>query len=253
MREVAHGVPGARSSNPAGRGKKALPRPGCPRSETCTVDWRATATVILKRPLAQLAFIPRKEAPMLAFATIALALLSAPPCTLHASLIPSCQEQETIDPCSNLIRAWVDPEFGVDGPSMATTGSPLLFFPQVNDIDAPFRTIQYAINALEHHLVSAFNAGNPAVQGLVYALPGIYGPSGNGEFFPIHMRDRVHVQGQGARGCVIRGLAIPGSYTPTAFVFPVGFLRRWMPKSWSISPGQADPPADSWCPSLGQR
>ena len=64
--------------------------------------------------------------------------------------IAAAQELDVIDPCGHLIRAWVDPVFGVDGTGIHLPGSSLLFFAQVNDPDAPFKTIQYAVDAVEH-------------------------------------------------------------------------------------------------------
>ncbi len=95
--------------------------------------------------------------------------------------------------------------FGVDNAGRIIPGSPTLFFLQVDDRTAPFKTLQFAIDAVEHHLVTTFNAGVTDIQGLVYAMPGLYGPAGNGEIFPVKMRDRVHLRGQGARACVLRG------------------------------------------------
>ena len=144
-------------------------------------------------------------------------LLIAFPCTGSAWNQGSGSET----PCSHLIRAWVDPVFGVDGLGVGSSGTPIQFFAQVDDATNPFKTIQAAIDAVEHHLVTSFNAGNTQVEGIVYAMPGWYGPHppnssfGNGERLPIIMRDRVHVRGQGGRGCVIRGLGISGSFDPT--------------------------------------
>lgn len=60
------------------------------------------------------------------------------------------------------------------------------------------------------------------IQGLVTALPGVCGlanqgsngPKSSGDTLPIVMRDRVHVQGVGARRCVLRGVGEPGQTQP---------------------------------------
>ena len=140
-----------------------------------------------------------------------------PPCVAN----PAASQQSDIpDPCGHLIRAWVDPVFGVNGQPVAIPGGPLPIFLQVDDISAPFKTIQYAIDAVETHLVGRFNAGDSAIEGIVYALPGLYAAAGNGEVLPINMRDRAHLQGQGARGCVIRGDGVP--VQPTRYFLPYG-------------------------------
>jgi len=112
----------------------------------------------------------------------------------------------------------------MDLPWVATPGSPSAS-PQVNDSTAPFRTLQAAIDAVFTHQ-GAFHTPNVPTQGIVYALPGIYGPSGSGDLFPILMRDRVNVQGLSTRGCVLRELssthALPTSPAIEAFWPAVG-------------------------------
>ena len=100
--------------------------------------------------------------------------------------------------------AWVDPANGTDTGNLAS---------QVNDPDQPFQKLQSAIDACWN-----FIQDNPAVaRGIVYALPGTYGPRNQGcnggaasdDSFPILMRDRVSVQGMGARRCILRGVDSP--------------------------------------------
>ncbi len=127
--------------------------------------------------------------------------------TLAFAMVIALQGQETADPCGGVTAlAWVDPVFGVDGPVIVqANGFPLSM--QVNDPTAPFKTLQAAIDAVFSQQNIYWQASVPT-QGIVYALPGIYGPAdggGNGDTLPIKMRDRVNVQGAGARGCVIRG------------------------------------------------
>ncbi len=97
-------------------------------------------------------------------------------------------------------RVWVHPSDGFD--PVDATQAPLY----VNDSSRKFRTLGAAIRVAYDHLVQNYHAtNNPEQYAVVYALPGTYSPSTNGEVFPVEMRDRVHVQGVGARRCVIRG------------------------------------------------
>lgn len=112
-----------------------------------------------------------------------------------------------------LARVWVHPTDGAD---------PLLTdeHAYVNDPSLKFKTLQAAIDALQRHLAANYEKDeNPDEQGLVIALPGLYGPHGaalsSNESLPIVMRDRVHVRGVGARRCVIRGVGQPN--TPSLF------------------------------------
>ncbi len=68
------------------------------------------------------------------------------------------------------------------------------------DPAGPYRTINAAIDAAFAQLPADLTK-----QALVQCMPGRYSPSTNGEAFPIRMRRRVHVQGTGAKECVIRG------------------------------------------------
>jgi len=94
----------------------------------------------------------------------------------------------------------------------------------INDPSLKFKTLQAGIDAMQRHLANEYDAvTNPNEQGIVYALPGLYGPFGPGvssdDQLPIRMRDRVHVQGAGARQCVIRGASTIGqAVTNTATV-----------------------------------
>lgn len=99
---------------------------------------------------------------------------------------------------------WVHPSDGVDTTDLA------LALTYVNDPSQKFRTLQCAIDFLQVYLALEYDAvDNDQQQGIVYALPGTYGPTVNGpasgDTLPIRMRDRVHVQGVGARRCTIRG------------------------------------------------
>lgn len=108
------------------------------------------------------------------------------------------------NPCPEptVVRAWVDSYYGHDGTAM------------VGDPNLPFGTIQAGIDAL---------AFDPAVsqgiaEGLLHVMPGIYSsdasqsllvpmsPSANQnvETFPIRMRNRVSIQGTGAKECVVQ-------------------------------------------------
>ncbi len=97
-------------------------------------------------------------------------------------------------------RAWVHPSDGVDPTS---PGQRLGY---INEPSLKFRTVNAAIDAVHEYLTVNHDATeNPDQHGVVYALPGVYSSTSNGEVLPIVMRDRVHVQGVGARRCVIRG------------------------------------------------
>lgn len=96
------------------------------------------------------------------------------------------------------VRAYVDPGLGSD-----LTG-------QVNNPALPYQTIQQAIDDCHVATVAALWV-NPNTEGIVYCMPGVYGPSNNNNF-PIYMRDRVHVQGQGFRRTVLRGVDANNRY-----------------------------------------
>lgn len=107
-------------------------------------------------------------------------------------------------PVPSNAAVWVHPSDGFDDPDLAVALS------YVNDPSQKFRTLQYAIDVAQRFLIQEHDAvDNPTQQAIVYALPGTYGPSthgpASGDTLPILMRDRVHVQGLGARRCTIRG------------------------------------------------
>ncbi len=105
--------------------------------------------------------------------------------------------------CGALYPAWVNPTHGND-----TTG-------QVGNRSLPFKTLQLAIDRVQAHIMANAPVVFPVTeygQGIVYAMPGLYGSHfvgttemGSGDVLPIRMKDRVHVQGLGARRCIIRG------------------------------------------------
>lgn len=97
---------------------------------------------------------------------------------------------------------WVHPSDGMDPDLNDQTQ----WLPYINDSSLKFRTLGVAIEASYQFLVLQYDAAtNPDQYAVVYALPGAYSSVTNGEALPIQMRDRVHVQGVGARRCVIRG------------------------------------------------
>jgi hypothetical protein len=107
------------------------------------------------------------------------------------------------------IEVWVDPVNGVDPSAGSTTAQQFLW---INDPNYMFKTMQRAIDVAHHYLRSNYDpANNPNEHAIVWALPGLYGPWGansSGDPLSIYMRDRVHVQGMGARRCVIRGITL---------------------------------------------
>lgn len=109
--------------------------------------------------------------------------------------------QTSIDPilytgdCTHAVRAYVEVSRGDD--TTALVGVARL----------PFQTLQAAIDAVYIEVQNRL-ATDPLAFGVVHALPGVYGPTGNQantDLLPILMRDRVNVRGAGARRCVIRG------------------------------------------------
>jgi len=93
---------------------------------------------------------------------------------------------------------------------------------QINDANNPYKTLQAAIDAV-HAQLGVQHSPGATTQGIVHALPGLYGVHGtgsSGDVFPIRMRDRVHLQGAGARNCVIRGTRTMGAgANTTAHIF----------------------------------
>ncbi len=121
--------------------------------------------------------------------------------------------------CSNAVRAYVHPHTGWDPP----LGNLQDALRRLDNQRTPFKTIQRAIDVCQLGVADQFlnggdgpggNPPNPDAFGIVFCLPGIYGPGGQsaGEVagdwdeLPIRMRDRVSVQGQGARRTLIRGI-----------------------------------------------
>jgi hypothetical protein len=121
----------------------------------------------------------------------------------------------------NFIEVWVDPDQGLDVlPPTPPPGNPVEPIPvQINNPLSPTKTIQFAIDIAFKHLREHYDAqANPDQQAVIHLMPGLYAPDsigGNGERFPIVMRDRVHLRGVGARRCVIRG--VPVDYNPPGY------------------------------------
>ncbi|NUP96703.1 MAG: hypothetical protein HUU28_11130 [Planctomycetaceae bacterium] len=132
------------------------------------------------------------------------------------------------------IEVWVDPVNGVDPSAGSTTAQQFLW---INDPNYMFKTMQRAIDVAHHYLRSNYDpANNPNEHAIVWALPGLYGPWGansSGDPLSIYMRDRVHVQGMGARRCVIRGRTAPAA-NPT-------HLQHFWPNSPEGQPPPSNP------------
>jgi hypothetical protein len=117
---------------------------------------------------------------------------------------------------SQVYSVWVHPIEGID-PGLPGGGAG--YDAYVDDPSLKFKTLQAAIDGMEQFLASAWDAStNPDPHAIVYAMPGLYGPHGatvsSNEPLPIIMRDRVHVQGVGARRCVIRGASTTSTPAP---------------------------------------
>jgi hypothetical protein len=99
------------------------------------------------------------------------------------------------------VHIWVHPTDGVD----PNTGNVSTY---VNNPNNKCKTLQAAIDLLQYYIVTNYSPTDE-VHGVVFAMPGLYGPFdatfSSGDVLPIRMRDRIHVQGLGARRCVIRG------------------------------------------------
>lgn len=92
------------------------------------------------------------------------------------------QEVAPVNPCEGLARAWVDPVHGHDPLyqlPISITVVDLALIGQINDPNAPFKTLQAAIDAVHAHLGYQWTQ-NATTQGIVYALPGLYGQHGQG-------------------------------------------------------------------------
>ena len=142
--------------------------------------------------------------------------------------------------------AWVDPVTGTDTGSASN---------KINEPDKPFKTLQRAIDAVYEELVDlaggSFAPGsNPAnpipTTGTVIALPGVYGPqtagtpNASGDVLPIVMRDRVHVRGQGAARCFLRG-----DGTDTVNVYWPDGQRTYKDKEVLLDMSRASPAAET--------
>lgn len=125
-------------------------------------------------------------------------------CIAVAALTGVCSGQIAVTSVGGppFVEAWVDPCNGNDG--LAQLSSPPCQ-------SAPFQTINAAIVALQPF-------AGPGSPGLVHCDAGIYAASTNGESFPINMRNWIHLQGVGARQCVIRGegASAVGVFFPTS-------------------------------------
>lgn len=104
----------------------------------------------------------------------------------------------------DLLEIWVDPARGFDEGALDDPE-------QIGAPNKPCKSLQFAIDKLYENLRKLYAVeplAHASTQGIVYCMPGLYGPHGalsSGDSFPIDMRDRVHVQGVNARACVIRG------------------------------------------------
>ncbi len=117
---------------------------------------------------------------MVALARIALtAFMFASISDLAFATLPP-QGEQTPDPCGGVIAfAWVDPVFGVDKPMVWPDPPGFPASAQVNDPTQPFKTLQAAIDAVFSHQ-NLFHQANVPTEGIVFALPGIYGPLDGG-------------------------------------------------------------------------
>lgn len=107
-------------------------------------------------------------------------------------------------------EAWVDPCNGDD--LKAAQGVTPLAPPCLS---RPFRTIEAA-----QSVISTLQNSGPYLPGLVHCDPGVYSPITNGELLPVTMRPDIHLQGTGARQCIIRGYhTMPDPHT---ILFPEG-------------------------------
>lgn len=88
-------------------------------------------------------------------------------------------------------EAWVDPIFGKDTNHLVDDVS----LPGPARI-SPYLTIQVAIDDVQNKL-------NVGEEGIVHLMPGLYSEATR-QTFPIHMKNGVHVQGAGAKECVLR-------------------------------------------------
>lgn len=134
-------------------------------------------------------------------------LLAAVAWTITMVLVSNRSLAQVIPPVTTALpnaEVWVHP---IDGANPTSADKEALY---INDPSLKFKTLQAAIDALQRHLAAHYIVPyNPYQEGIVHALPGLYGAFGaavsTGDVLPIRMRERVHVQGAGARQCIIRG------------------------------------------------
>ncbi len=101
-------------------------------------------------------------------------------------------------PTPDYLEVWVDPFRGDDANGAAAVGTPTL----------PLATLNGAITVLR-------GAGaDPTTNGIVHALPGLYASDNpTPQTFPIEMRPYIHLQGAGAKECVLRVRPGPTTFT----------------------------------------
>lgn len=136
------------------------------------------------------------------------ALLPLSFCTSASAFQGGCPEPE-------FDQVWVDPFRGSDGVGLAG----------INDPTQPFATLNVAMGTL-------FGQLGPTESGLVHALPGLYtNDVGTNpitpQTFPVTMLPRVHVQGAGAKECVLRVRPGSGAFTFSPYwPLSTGLIRR---------------------------
>jgi hypothetical protein len=111
--------------------------------------------------------------------------------------------------CAAIPRAYVEPGFGDDISASADVAPVDGIADGIDDPTRAFKTLNRAILEVRNALTVI---GDPDLEGIVYANPGVYGPTGSGDALPIVMRNQVHVQGVGARRCVIEGVGIDNQF-----------------------------------------
>jgi hypothetical protein len=124
--------------------------------------------------------------------------------------------------CPDIVRAYVDPATGCDPLNMFGLFDPSApeALARLNDPTAPFQTIQAGIDTCLEGVKLLFHPfDRPDAQGIVFCMPGTYGPTAaqaRRDVFPLMIRDRVSLQGMGARRTVLRG----GGPTNTVINWP---------------------------------
>lgn len=147
-------------------------------------------------------------------------------CVLSLSTItPKAHAQsgpfsDPIPYCPNVVRVYVDAAtgcdpldaFGIFDPTSAAS------LARINNPSAPFQTIQAGIDTCLEGVIALYGT-DPTATGVVFCMPGVYGPTAvqtRVDTLPINMKDRVSVQGMGARQTIIRG----GGSTNSAVYWP---------------------------------